>query len=323
MLATKFDALAVDWDLVVVLASQHLMLPALYYQLYNKNLLTHIPPDLELYLEEISNINRHRNSTLLEEAQEISALFNKAGIDHVYIKGMAVIATIASKDIGARMVGDLDIVIAPHQLHAAFELLQNHGYTETIEFNYINENFRHLPRQINPEKMGAIELHSEVLVHKYRALLKVDDLLNHKRVINGIYIPSEEDAILISIYTSQINDHGHLFGNLNLKPIFDCLLFGLHNKIPFLNRIAVIKQCHSFLELASIYFQELKPQYTIQSSKRIRDYYHFKINHPKIGRFFQHTFYNLYDLLKRIRLVAYNKSYRVHLFQNKLRHKKP
>ncbi len=122
MLATKFDALAVEWDMVVVLASQHLMLPALYYQLHNKDLLTHIPPDLELYLEEISNINHHRNSTLLQEAQEISTLFNKAGIDHVYIKGVAVISTIASKDIG---------IIQPFCLVSPISMAQNLSFFKT------------------------------------------------------------------------------------------------------------------------------------------------------------------------------------------------
>ncbi|MBJ7879190.1 nucleotidyltransferase family protein [Gelidibacter salicanalis] len=323
LLANTFDALAVDWDTVVMLASQHLMLPALYYQLKRKDLLTHIPPDLELYLEEISNINSNRNKILLKEAQEVSALFREASIDHVYIKGLAVIAHIAPKDIGARMVGDLDIVIAPHQLHEAFELLQKHGYTETIEFNYTTENFRHLPRQINPKKMGAIELHSEVLLYKYRFLIKVTDLLNNKLFTSGIHIPSEEDSIQIGIYTTQINDHGHLFGTLNLKPVFDCLVFGLQNKISFLHKIADVKQANSFLELLSIYFPEFKPNHTTKSSQIIKSYYYFKLDNPRLGRISQNTVYYLHELTERITLLYNNKSYRAHVLKNKLSHKRP
>ncbi|MEO5788567.1 nucleotidyltransferase family protein, partial [Gelidibacter sp.] len=148
----------IDWDAVVIIASKHLMLPALYCRLKAKGLLPLIPNDLNIYLKEIAAINRGRNEILLKEAHEVSEIFKKENIEHVFIKGMALLAGNTFKDQAERMIGDIDILVAPNQLHKAFEILTKFGYNETVDFNYQQKNFRHLARQISKQKYGAIEL---------------------------------------------------------------------------------------------------------------------------------------------------------------------
>lgn len=316
-LAEQFKT-SVDWDHMVRLSSQHLMLPALYSQLKNKALLSYIPTELALYLEEIARLNSNRNIELYNEAKIISNLFEEAQIEHVFIKGAAIISHLAKGDIGTRMIGDLDIVIAAHQLLQAFNLLKDHGYTKTISFNYTPKNYRHLPRQINAEKLGAIELHREVLIHDYSTLININDLLKHKQKIQGLYVPRQEDSIKIAIYTTQINDHAHTFGNLHLKAIYDCLLLNLHSDTELIERLSAHKQANTFLELSGLYFPSLKPTITKRRSKGLRSYYFFKLKNPKLGGLIQRASYAIFIHSKRIKLILNNKSYRGHLLKKKI-----
>lgn len=317
-LIPKFEAYEVCWDDVVRVSSYHLMLPALYCQLKAKKLLPYIPKDLELYLEKITAINRNRNEVLLNETLAISDLFNMAQIDHVFIKGIGLIAGNTFKDIGERMIGDIDIVVAPDQLQEAFDLLEANGYTERIAFDYEPINYRHLARQINPEKMGAVELHQEVLIHTYKHLIDKTLLLKNKQCINGINVPSAKDAIRIAILTTQINDKAHLFGYLKLKSIYDCLVLGLAHDKRLLHDLSTLKQSQSFLQLSSIFFSELKPTETNSYSRALEKYYYYRMSHPKIGKYLQKTLYMVDSVMDRLNLFLGNKSYRLHIIKNKL-----
>ena len=74
-LTEHFNKTSIDWDAIVIIGSKHLMLPALYCNLKTKDLLQLIPEELQIYLEEITAINRGRNEILLKEANEISNIF--------------------------------------------------------------------------------------------------------------------------------------------------------------------------------------------------------------------------------------------------------
>lgn len=317
-LTSKIIATTVNWEHIVIIASQHLMLPALYCQLKAKNLLPYIPTDLNEYLEELTAINRNRNEKLLKETREISELLNHAKIDHVFIKGIALIAGGTFKDLGERMIGDIDILIAPSLIDDAFSLLENYGYNEKVPFNYETKNFRHLARQIDPNKLGAIELHSEVLVHKYRALLDPNELLKNKQKINGIKVTAVEDAIRIAIFTTQINDNAHFLGYIKLKTIYDCLALGLQDNIELLQILSNQKQSQSFLALSNIFFTEFKPFSTSRYSKLLKAFFCFKTKQPRLGRLSQRSLTLIFAFMERLKLLMVNKSYRTHILKNKI-----
>lgn len=321
-LASHIQQTSINWDGIVVIGSKHLMLPALYCRLKAKHLLDLIPEDLTIYLEEITSINRGRNEILLQEAHQVSELFNKQHIEHVFIKGMALLGGHVFEDPAERMIGDIDILIAPNQIHEAFNLLENHGYTDKVSFNYEPKKFRHLSRQIDPNKIGAVELHSEVLVHKYRTLIDIQLLLKNKRKVNGINVPAIEDTIRIAIFSTQINDNGHLFGFLSFKTIYDGLSLGLQNNIILLNKLSIQKQSQSFLELSGVFFTELQPLRSSKYSKLLKMYFCFKLKNPRIGRFARRTIYFFHTYWQRLKLLVGNKSYRNHILKNKIINRK-
>ena len=307
-----------DWDAVVIIASNHLMLPALYCRLKAKSLLERLPEDLKSYLEEIADINRGRNEILLAEAHEITQLFNKENIDHVFIKGMSLIAGGIYNDPAERMVGDIDILVAENQIHTAFDLLTKHGYTDTVTSIITANNHRHLPRQVSSKKFGAIELHTEILIHKHRPLIDKNQVLNNKRIDNGIAIPSIEDSIKISILAFQINDKARIYGHLSFKAIYDCLSLSLPAQPEFIKTLSHEKYAQSFLELSSIFFKELAPFSSSLPSLMLRRFFLFRLNYPKLGNSFSSVIYIFRNIQLRFDLLYNNKSYRRHIMKHKL-----
>ena len=136
-----------DWEAVVKIASKHLVLTTVYCRLKQKKLLALLPEDLRIYLKELTTINRNRNLTLLNEIKEISTLFKAHEINHVFLKGCALLAGDYFKDFGERMIGDIDILVESDHIEQAFQLLALHGYTKSIAFNYEVKNGRSCNRR--------------------------------------------------------------------------------------------------------------------------------------------------------------------------------
>ncbi|MBA6153434.1 nucleotidyltransferase family protein [Gelidibacter maritimus] len=317
-LSRQMEETSIDWDQVVVIGSKHLMLPALYCRLKAKKLIALIPEDLSVYLKEISHINRGRNEVLLTEAREISEIFKKENIDHVFIKGIALIAGHSFKDPAERMLTDIDVLVAENQLQNAFDLLTKYGYTETVTGIIERINHRHLPRQVSPQKFGAIELHSEILRHEHRHLIVNEQVLKNKRIVNGICIPSIEDAIKISILAFQINDKAQRYVYFAFKPIYDCLAINLTNKPVVIENLSGQKHSQSFLAIASVFFKEMTPIKSSNYSKLLRHYFTLSLRYPILRKVVYSITNILVNIYVRLNLLLYNKSYRRHLLKNKI-----
>lgn len=322
VLSQHFKQSDIDWDNMVNIASHHLMLPALYCRLKEKGLLLLIPEDLSIYLEEITTINRGRNEILLKEVHEISEILKNENIEHVFIKGTALIASDVFKDHGERMIGDIDILVAEHQIYTAFDIMTNNGYTQSLERDYKSDTGRHLQRQVSPHKFGAIELHSEILHHTQKHLILKEQVLKNKRIINDIAVPSLKDSITISILALQINDKAHLFGYLQFKTIYDCLALGLANNQTLLKELATKKYSQSFLHISSVFFKELTPEKPSNYSTFLKHYFVFRLHYPKLGNIAYSTVIATNKNLNRLRLFVANKHYRTYILKNKILTKK-
>lgn len=308
----------VNWDAAVVVASSHLMLPAVFCRLQQRGLLDCLPVDLIDYLKELTELNRNRNRTLLEEAQSISKLFTENEITFVFLKGIAIMAGNYYKDHGERMIGDIDILVAPEHLNKAFELLSTEGYTHTLEFNYDVKNYRHRPRQISEKHLGAIELHGQLLKHGYNHLLDTHAILIHKEIINELPIPKSEHLIAHAIYSQQINDKGYYYNVLNLKCVYDVLVLNLNQEMNFIQKLSQEKYSLQFLKISSIFFPEISPSIEKLNLRLTNFLFVLTLKHPKIGLLLYKVRQNYSNVVERIQLVLFNKSYRKHLLKNKI-----
>ncbi|SNR74515.1 Uncharacterised nucleotidyltransferase [Lutibacter agarilyticus] len=210
-----------NWDALVTIGSRHLVLPAMYCRLKEKQLLHCLPEDLVLYLEEITAINRNRNLGILKEVTAISELFNKHQIDHVFLKGSALLAGNYYQDIGERMIGDIDVLVASNQLDEAYELLLKEDYKSNVSFGDKYFEYQHLPRLAKKTVLAAVEIHRNVLKRKYFNCLIVNEIFIKKRIINGISIPNDQHLFEHNILNLQLNDQGNYLVFVNLRTAYD------------------------------------------------------------------------------------------------------
>ena len=319
ILKTKLSNQHIDWDSLVVVASGHLLLPAIYCRLQQKNVLHYLPEDLVRYLEELTVLNRDRNRVLLEEAAVISDLFIANNITHVFIKGVAILAGNYFKDIGERMIGDIDILIAENDLDTAFDLLTKHGYTESISFNYEVKDYRHKPRQISKDHLGAIELHSSILKHSYDNLIDKEAFLSDSRHANNILIPTTDHLIRNSILAHQINDLGYFYHTVYFKTVYDLMALGLFSKRDVLERLSKEPYSSDFLNLLSVLNLNDLPKAKTSYSNLKKKTFALALDFPVYGRLKYKVKSLYFNTKERIALVLTNKSYRAHILKNKLK----
>ena len=207
LLKERLERETMDWDHLVRLGSSHLVLPAIYCRLKAKQLLNTLPMELESYLKEITDLNRERNQQLLAEAQQISQWFQEAGIDHVFLKGTAMLASGYYEDIGERMVGDIDLIVAKKNLKRSFSLLEEQSYEgqEQILGNEFYPNQKHLPRLISSSFIGAVEIHQQIL-RKKNNLIPSDGILQTRKASQKLYIPSPQYLSKHCVLNHQINE---------------------------------------------------------------------------------------------------------------------
>ena len=86
-LEAQLKSNSINWETLVKTASNHLVLTTVYCRLNQKQLLHLLPEDLNIYLSELTAINRNRNETIANEVKWIAKLLNENKIEHVFFKG--------------------------------------------------------------------------------------------------------------------------------------------------------------------------------------------------------------------------------------------
>ena len=236
------------WDSFVKIGSSHYVIPTLYYKLKQRNYLNLLNNELVSYLKEIYNQNLKRNIELVKESQEISSILKQNNIDHVFLKGTALISSIYSDKLGDRMIGDIDILVDKSQILKAKSLLVSNGNYNTqnfTEFTPFMPEEKHLHRMISENKLFAIELHFDLTRKKN---IDLSNFIATKKNSAGINIPNNINLLNHIIINFQKNDHGSLKAGFHFRTLFDVFNLskihpGLIDKVPnspHLSRIKII-----------------------------------------------------------------------------------
>ncbi len=312
-----------DWDSIVKIGSKHLVLPTIYCRLKAKELLDVLPKELDTYLKEITSINRNRNKTLLNEVKQISNIFNDHNINHVFLKGTALIAANYYNDIGERMIGDIDVLVASKQMKTSFELLISKGYSkveETLRTKYFDH--KHLPRLVSDQSLGAVEIHSELLSLKKTDLLNPIDILNKKRLVNGAFVQSELYMLKHNVLNFQINDLGAYYNSFSLRPAYDSLVLIQKHNTNFFKDEILNPHYSNYFVLLSLFFNDINQSTLSSSQKIVSQFFVFKLKNERFGKFWHKIlFYYKYlkVLFSRFILFSTNSNYRKDIIKNRNR----
>jgi hypothetical protein len=246
---------SINYEELVKTGSAHLMIPAIYCKLKSRNLLELLPNDLVSYLQEIADLNYHRNKTILDEIYFISNLLKKENIHHVFLKGAALLVSNCFDKINERMIGDIDILVAEHQLLEAQIILKRNNYCTThSNIEYKHYNHRHLPRLVAKDKIAALEIHKKLLRKGEDKNFNSKDLLKNKVLVNGVYIGSLKDLLHHNIYSQQINNRSYYFNSFSLRSAYDHKNLSLVNKTP----VDCNKYTKDYLNKFNLFFNELQ-----------------------------------------------------------------
>lgn len=221
-LISKKEIKKISLDKLIIISSNHQIVPLLFLKLKQKNILKYFENEFVNYIRTIYNINRERNLVLLQEVDFLSKLFNKYKIDYVFMKGSAMLINKMYDDVGERMVGDIDFLFNKKDIKKLNEVLAKNNYFP-IKYEYYDYNHRHQPRLVNKNKLFAIEAHTEI-INKPNKIISTKDIILEKHETNLMYIPSVDTILINNILNMQVNDLGDISLNFSLKNIYDTIL---------------------------------------------------------------------------------------------------
>ena len=237
----------INFEKLITLASGHLMLPALFFNINKKNVSYLFPEDFIEYIKEIYSINKARNTVLLKEAKELSELLYKNNIKHIFLKGTALLLSNVFEDIGERMVGDIDFIIQHKDEENVKKVLYNNNYSSLFWI------FKptHLTRIVPENKTIAIEPHLEFLEPKHRCFFNSKELLNDfKEEIKMIKTPRKPFLFDHCIYAIHLRDKGFFNSNYSHRSIYDIYKLDCKKSLTIKNIKKDIFIKHFFLTIA-------------------------------------------------------------------------
>jgi hypothetical protein len=214
----------VDWEAVVKLSTSHYVFPAIYCNYKRADFLKYLPADLVDYMKHITNLNRDRNTQILQQAQELNNLLLENGIRPVFLKGTGNLLEGLYEDIGERMVGDIDFLFSKKDFFKAIDILKKDSYSIEENQSGFLPGFRHYPKLVKQKNIAAVEIHKEVIIEKHRGEFNCKTIIEDAQLINNFLVLSFENQLSLSIISSQINDYGFDIKNCSLRNAYDVFL---------------------------------------------------------------------------------------------------
>ena len=284
----------IPWEDLVWMGSSHLVLPALYSAFKRNKLLQQLPQDLSEYLAEIYQLNLNRNRSIIRQAKEIAHLFHEAGIEPVFLKGVAYLLQDLFPDAGDRVMTDIDILIHPDQIHEAANILYRDGYVHPQEF--AGDDFskhHHLPGFEKPGEVAMVELHHTALAGSYGKLLQNEDVFSNLTKINGLNasVLSLRDQKILSFVHDQLVDDDYRYRSVQIKGLYDFYrLLYLDMAAPASESVpGYNKKYKAYCFLVAEAFS-LPNQFNTKAGRAVKRYKRqmdYLLDHPKLGSMYQ------------------------------------
>jgi hypothetical protein len=311
-----------DWESVVKVSTSHYVFPAIYCNFKRADFLKYLPADLVEYMKYLTNLNRDRNTQILQQAQELNSLLLVHNIRPIFLKGTGNLIAGLYKDIAERMAGDIDFIFSKEDYPKVITILREFGYSEVEKKEYYppdeKKHYRRLQKENN---IAAIEIHSELLdIKKYSSEFNYSFVKKDSQIINDVAVLSYANKLNLSIIANQINDNGFYFKTMALRNAYDVFLLSkktnTKDAVNSLDKLShplncFLAACYEVFNMVdSLEYNKTKKavlylrNFNDQFSKPIRG--QSKLN--KIYIFIKRIFYVLY------KSIIY-KEYRVFLFK--------
>jgi len=225
-LHVEIHAGQLPWEAVVSLANNHLLTPALWVALQNKDLAGELPEDLRNYLQELHGMSLERNRHLRVQLLEAVRQLNAVGIVPVLLKGAKHLVTTIYTDPGIRIMSDIDLLVRREEIIPSLGALQKLGYEpiEDVHGDYHDEH-HHCAPLFRPGDYGTLEIHRKLAEQPYENILPTEMALAELEPLEVeqacMEVLSPTHRILHNIVHSQLIDHHHDDGIIPLRSLHE------------------------------------------------------------------------------------------------------
>jgi hypothetical protein len=157
----------IDWERLLFMANLHYCTPLWFISMQRDELLPLLPLDLQIYLKHLYLSNLERQEAFQQAIREILSNAHDMGIPVILLKGAASFCDDLYNDKGARMMGDIDVLVKTQNIKPMKMIMKKLSYEEqescfgkpiTI---LASRQPHHLPRYLKPETPVAVEIHFE------------------------------------------------------------------------------------------------------------------------------------------------------------------
>lgn len=212
---------SLDWMLVLGVANEQLLTPALWSALHNSSGAALLPADAREYLAALHRLNGKRNDTLRIQAVQLIGGLNEAGITPVLLKGGLALFDGPYADPASRMMRDLDVLVPAGSLEKAIAALDQLGYCVTRRYEAGHHAVGDFARPGDP---GSVDLHTELIDQPY--VLPASEVQSRAMLkeVRGVrYLsPCATDRVMHNLLHAQIHFLGNFYrGELQLQQVYE------------------------------------------------------------------------------------------------------
>lgn len=209
-----------DWVEIIGTANAHLVAPSLYRSLLASGNAARVDTDALAYLRDLDEANRHRNRRLGRQIVEIASALNACGVEPLLIKGAAEIVLAAEPAQVGRMLCDIDLMAADHEVPRVIDTLSRLGYVR-LE----NSACRHSPGSFwRPGVAGAIDVHDRLPGRAERVRYQE---VRRERATRLAYqganllVPDPTMRLFVNVVHEMLHDEGLLRGTVKFRYLVD------------------------------------------------------------------------------------------------------
>lgn len=228
-LSSAVGAQGLNWDLVLSIADQQKIAPALWVALRARKLAERLLPDACQALFKLHLLNTFKNKAFKDQAVDITQRFNALGVEPMLLKGGASLFTPTFDDPGARVMTDLDVLVPADAAHACWTALRAVGYEPIADHPNIVVDYarhHHLRPLYRPRDCGTIEIHRDGLPESAARILPTRLLWNEAEAVVGpseirLKIPAPSHRILHNVLHSDWINGTHARGVIALRSLHE------------------------------------------------------------------------------------------------------
>lgn len=212
------------WETFVQVATEMLVAPAVHYALCDRNIDKTLPAPVVSFFDGMAFLNRQRNKQLVSEAIALAATLNEIEVVPVFLKGSAHLLCGLYPDPAQRIISDLDVLVPAARLSDCVTRLSADGLKELVTDSDFSEHHHHPPLR-RPDRIAAVELHSEPLYLAYTHLLPAAEVLSQAVILAReavkFAVPPAYCRVVQGVAHAELADQAYFYGLLPLRELVD------------------------------------------------------------------------------------------------------